>query len=186
MVETTQATPARLAQAIIRERTSMSQYPAPGEVPPPGQFGQPAYDQGQYGQPQYGQPAYGQPQYPPPPAGSYPAGQPMYPQQPSYGQPPGQFGSAPYGQQFYPPARVAKPTGWFVVNWLFFWPSAIYSLVSHWNKIDPAAYSGDLAGAQLHAAKVKKLGIIALCIGLALIVADIVYISTVASTLTTY
>jgi hypothetical protein len=62
------------------------------------------------------------------------------------------------------PATVEKPTGWFIVNWLLFWPTAIYSLVSHWNKIDPAAYSGDIAGAQFHAAKVKKHGIIALWI----------------------
>jgi hypothetical protein len=35
---------------------------------------------------------------------------------------------------------VQKPTGWFIVNWLFFWPTAIYSLVTHWNNIDRDLY----------------------------------------------
>jgi uncharacterized RDD family membrane protein YckC len=36
--------------------------PAPGQQPPPPQYGQPPYGQPQYGQPQYGQPQYAPPQ----------------------------------------------------------------------------------------------------------------------------
>jgi hypothetical protein len=124
-----------------------SAYPPPGYAggQPNQQYGQQPYGQQPYGQQPYGQQPYGQQpypgQYPPPPAG--------YP---------------PYG---YPPA-VPKPTGWFVVNWLFFWPTAIYSLVAHWSNIDRAAYAGDMASAQRHAQSVRRLGIWALCIGIAL------------------
>jgi hypothetical protein len=125
-----------------------AQQPAPGYQPPPSeppQYGQPQYGQPQYGPPQYGQQQYGQPQY----------------GQPQYGQPP--YGQPPYG--YYLPA-ISKPTGWFIVNWLFFWPTAIYSTVSHWSNIDRCGYAGDQAGAQRHAAAVKRLGIWALCIGI--------------------
>ncbi|GAB2455434.1 CD225/dispanin family protein [Jatrophihabitans fulvus] len=117
---------------------------------PYGQQGQPAqqYGQQQYGQPQYGQQPYGQPQQ------QY--GQP-YPQQ-QYGQP---YGNPAVG-------AVQKPTGWFVVNWLFFWPLAIYSLVSAWQNIDPALFRGDVATAQHHANRVKKFGQIALAIAIAI------------------
>jgi hypothetical protein len=78
---------------------------------------------------------------------------------------------------------VPKPTGWFIVNWLFFWPTAIYSLVKHWSNVDRAAYAGDLAGAQAHAAAVKRLGVWALCIGLTLwvliIILDVAVFATV-------
>jgi hypothetical protein len=153
------------------------QYGQPhGAYPPPGyqgsQYGQQPYGQQQYGQPQ--QPQYQQPQY------QQPYGQQQY-QQP-YGQ---QQYQQPYGQQQYqqpygypqpygyaPP--VQKPIGWFIVNWLFFWPSAIWSLVKHWNEIDRAAYTGDVPAAQRHAEAVKRLGIWALCIGIAWIVLAIV------------
>jgi interferon-induced transmembrane protein len=136
--------------------------------PPPGQYyGQPPYQPPvtAYGQPPYGQPgqAYGQPRYGQPPYGQPPYGQPPYGQQP-YGQQP--YGYPQPGYPGYGP-QVAKPTGWFVVNWLFFWPTAIYSLVKHWSEVDRAAYAGDLAGAQAHATAIKRLGIWALCIGIA-------------------
>jgi hypothetical protein len=115
------------------------------------QHAQQPYGQQQYGQPQYGQQQYGQQQY----------GQQQYAQQP-YGQ---QYGQPPYGQPYG--QSIAKPTGWFIVNWLFFWPLAIYSLVSHWSNIDRDAYMGNMAGAKAHADSVRKLGIIALCIGIA-------------------
>lgn len=107
-----------------------------------------------YGQPPYGQPPYGQQSY----------GQPPYQQPYGYGQPYGQY----YGQP------VAKPTGWFIVNWLFFWPLAIYSLVSHWNNIDRDVFMGNIVGARAHADSVRKLGIISLCIGIAWIVLVII------------
>ncbi|WP_375503975.1 CD225/dispanin family protein [uncultured Jatrophihabitans sp.] len=124
----------------------------------------------------YGQappPGYGQA---PPPA----YGQPPYAQ---YGQPPyGQYGQAPYGF-----AAVQKPTGWFVVNWLFFWPLAIYSLTSAWGNIDRALFVGDINGAQYQANRVKKFGIIALCIGIGWIALWLVIVVAVgASTSASY
>jgi hypothetical protein len=77
--------------------------------------------------------------------------------------PPMSYALPMHGRPVWSP-RIRKPTGWFIVNWLFFWPTAIYSLVAHWNNIDPAAYAGDIGRAQFHTAKVRKLGIIALCI----------------------
>ena len=131
--------------------------------PPPGQqpFGQqpqqpygqpPQYAQQPYGQQGYGQQGYGQQGYGQQPYGQQPYGQPGY----------GNPGYGGYG------AAVSKPTGWFVVNWLFFWPLAIYSLVSAWGNIDAALYAGDVAGAQYQANRVKKYGIIGLCVGLGL------------------
>lgn len=86
-------------------------------------------------------------------------------------------GPLPSGQQFHgdPPAYVAstikKPMGWLIVNWLCFWPTAVYSLSSHWTRIDPAVQAGDLKVAQLHARVVRDLGIIALCCVVAAVVA---------------
>jgi hypothetical protein len=188
-----------------------SEVPPPGQLgqPPQGEpaYGQPAYGQPAYGQPAYGQPAYGQPAYGQPAYGQPADGQPAYGQpaygQPAFGQPAPQYGQAPYNPAAFPPPGyppagyaqpgygqpaylappVAKPTGWFIVNWLFFWPTAIYSLVSHWNKIDPAAYAGDLATAQFHASKVKKQGIIALCIFGGLMVFYVILLVTVLSAL---
>ena len=69
---------------------------------------------------------------------------------------------------------MQKPVGWFIVNWLFLWPLAIYSLVSAWQNIDRALWAGDVRGAQHQADRVKKFGIIALCIGLGWIVLVVV------------
>ena len=81
-------------------------------------------------------------------------------------------------------AAVRKPTGWFVVNWLFFWPLAIYSLVSAWGNIDRALFAGDVQGAQYQADRVKKFGIIALCIGIVIIVLDIAVVASTGSSST--
>jgi hypothetical protein len=138
-----------------------SNQPLNMQKPDQPQNEQQPYGQQQYGQQQYGQQPYGQQQY-----GQQPYGQQQYGQQ-QYGQPYGQpygYAQPAYGQYGQP---VAKPTGWFIVNWLFFWPLAIYSLVSHWNNIDRDAYMGNIEGARAHAASVRRLGIIALCIGIA-------------------
>lgn len=126
-------------------------------------YGQQPYGQ-QPGQP-YGQQPYGQQpgQQPGQPYGQQQYGQQQYGQQPY-----GQYPQQPYGQGYPQPygaaGAVQKPTGWFVVNWLFFWPLAIYSLVSAWQNIDPALFRGDIAGAQYQADRVRKFGIIALCV----------------------
>lgn len=106
-----------------------------------------------------------------------PAPQPQQP--PAYGAGPGQYAPQPsaghqqgYAQQGYPmPGQYApqagygqpsgvqpfsKPTGWLIVNWLFFWPLAIYSLTSAWGNIDRALFAGDMAGAQYQSDRVKK------------------------------
>ena len=154
---------------------SYGQQPGQSAYPPPGYNAQ--YSQQQYGQQPYDQQAYGQQAYGQQYGQSY--GQQPYGQQ-AYGQP---YGQQPYGTPQYPPPGyppygypppVAKPVGWFVVNWLFFWPTAIYSLVAHWSNIDRAAYAGDLASAQQHAASVRRLGIWALCIGIGIFVLMIV------------
>jgi hypothetical protein len=113
--------------------------------------------------------------YPPPqqPPGSY-----GYPPAPGYG-----YGYPPPQQQGYGyPPMIAKPTGWFIVNWLFLWPLAIYSLVAHWNNIDRDLYDGNVAGAQQHAASVRKCGIIALCVSIGLFVLYIILAITLFAT----
>jgi hypothetical protein len=105
------------------------------------------------------------------PSGSQPPGRPPYPPPPqyAYGPYPPPYGPPGYG---WPP-QVDKHTGWFVVNWVFFWPLALYSLLSAYLNIDKALYAGDIAGAQHQAARVRKFGIIALCIGIAWMVVAI-------------
>ena len=142
----------------------------------------PLSDQPFSGQPAYSQPAYSQPMY------SQAANQPAvsYPPTPAYADqhqyqiaPPSGYPAPNYPQYAYPvnnypqagyqrPPEIDKHVGWFVINWLFFWPLAIYSLVSHFTKIDESAVRGDLAGAQEHAREVAKLGKLALLIGLLL------------------
>ncbi len=79
-----------------------------------------------------------------------------------------------YGQPYSPP--INKHVGWHVVNWLFFWPTAIYALVAHMLKIDESQRCGDFAGALEHARKVRTHGIVALCIGLAWIVLWVAFV----------
>lgn len=116
-------------------------------------------------------PAQGPPQYPPQQWGGG-----GYPPPPGYGPPPPGYGYP------HPYPAVAKPTGWFIVNWLFFWPTAIYSLVSHWNNIDRDLYHGNLAGAQEHARAVRKHGIIALCLNLGFVALWLVLFFTLFAT----
>lgn len=87
------------------------------------------------------------------------------------------------GQPFYgaptadAAAAISKPMGWLIVNWLCFWPTAVYSLGSHWSRIDPAVQAGELKVAQLHARVVRDLGIIALCcVGAAVVAYSIFFI----------
>jgi len=92
----------------------------------------------------------------PPPGHPYPP--PGYPYPPPYFAPP----------SGWPFPQFNKHLGWFIVNWLFFWPTAIYSTVAHFQKIDWALAIGDLASAREHAAAVRKHGIIALVLNLGL------------------
>ena len=160
-----------------------------GETPPPG-YAENPYGQAPYGQappPGYGQappPGYG---YPQAPYGQAPYGQAPYGQMPygpaPYGQMP--YGQAPYGAAPYG-AAVEKPIGWFIVNWLFFWPLAIYSLTSAWGNIDRALFVGDINGARYQADRVKKFGIIALCVGLGLSVLWFIVVVAIFSTAGSY
>lgn len=118
------------------------------------------------GQQPQGPPSQGYGYPPPPPSG--------YPPPPGYGWP-------PPGGYSYPP-MVDKPLGWFIVNWLFFWPTAIYSLVKHWNNIDRDLYYGNVPSAQAHASAVRRLGIIAIIINVALVVFWIVIAVTLFAT----
>lgn len=99
----------------------------------------------------------------------------------------GMYAPGPYPPAYYPyaPAAVTKPTGWFVVNWLFFWPLALYSLLSAWNKIDPAARIGDIAGAQRQVHRVRTFGIIGLCVGCTSFVLSVILLAVVATVVTT-
>jgi hypothetical protein len=147
--------------------------------------GQQPYGQQPYGQP-YGQQPYGQQPYGQQPYGQQPYGQQPYGQQP-YGQQPG------YPPQYPPPGWGTSPyampverhVGWFIVTWLFFWPLAVYSLVSAYRGIDRAVALGDVAGARYHAERVKKFGIVALAIGIGLMVLfvllDFLLLATVCS-----
>jgi hypothetical protein len=139
--------------------TKHPQQPQPPQQP---QYGQQPGPQQPYGY----QGGYQPGGYPPPPG--YP---PAYP-------PPG-YPPAGYG---YPPMAVNKHTGWFVVNWIFLWPLAIYSLVAHWTNIDRDLYFGNVAGAQRHAAAVRKCGIIALCISVGLLVLYLILAITLFAT----
>lgn len=109
---------------------------------------------------------------------------------PSRPAPPGDQGiyaPGPYPPGFYAyaPIAVRKPTGWFVVNWLLFWPLALYSLLSAWSKIDPALRIGDFANAQFQVRRVRTFGIIGLCVGCASFVLSVVLLVVVATIVTT-
>ena len=120
--------------------------------PQPGSHGQPHYGPQQYGQQQYGAP-YGQQ----PPYGGYQ-------QQPPYGYP-------PPGYSQYGPAGSPPPghLGWAITAVIFFWPLAIAAFINY-ARVEGRWYRGDAVGAQQASDSVKRYGIIALCIGLALIV----------------
>jgi hypothetical protein len=150
------------------ERGKAQQSPHGDQQPASGQYGQPPYSRPPYGQ--YGPPGYGPPPYGPPPYGPYgPSGQPPYgsPYPPPYGQPTG----AP------PPAHL----GWAITAVIFFWPLAIAAFINY-GRIESLWYRGDWAGAQRASASVKRYGVIALCIGIALGVLWIAFAATVIGT----
>jgi hypothetical protein len=120
---------------------------------------QPGYQQGypQPGYPQLGyQQGYAHQGYPPPPG----YGAPGY-GAPGYGPPPGNL-------------------GWAIAAIFLFWPLAIPAFINY-GRVEGAWYRGDPAGAQLASANVKKFGVIALCIGIALIVIWIIVTVAVVS-----
>jgi hypothetical protein len=139
--------------------------------PPPSGWGQPYPGQGYPGQ-QYPSQQYPGQQYP---GQGYPP--------PGYGPPPGY---PAYGAQQAYAAMVnfPKPTGWFIVTWIFLWPLAIYSLVSAWSNIDRALLVGDYAGAQYQAGRVRKFGIISLCVSIGIYVLMFVLFFVVFATAT--
>ncbi|WP_375477198.1 hypothetical protein [uncultured Jatrophihabitans sp.] len=152
-------------------------YPPPG-YPPPG-YAPPGYPAAGYPPPGYPAAGYAPPGYPPP---GYPAA--GYPTQPAGGY---AYSPPPYANPGQPGwAPLPKPTGWLVVSWLFLWPLGLYSLLSAWQNIDPAYFAGDLPRAQYQAGRVRKHGIIALCVGLGWIVLFIVVVSVSASVSTSY
>ncbi|WP_370054778.1 hypothetical protein [Leifsonia sp. EB41] len=71
------------------------------------------------------------------------------------------------------------------MNWLFFWPLALYSLLSAWNRIDPAVRVGEIAEAQRQVRRVRTFGIIGLCVGCASFVLSVVLLPMVASVVAT-
>jgi hypothetical protein len=120
------------------------------------QGGAPGQQPPPYGQqpPPYGQP-YGQGGYPPPYGSPYP---------PAYGQPAG----TP------PPGHL----GWAITAVVFFWPLAIAAFINY-SRVESLWYRGDWAGSQRASDSVKRFGVIALCIGLAIVVLYIALFATV-------
>lgn len=107
------------------------------------------------------------------------------PPQPPSSSPPGGYGYPPpygaaYGAWGYPDP-VDRHIGWFVVTWVFFWPLALYSLLSAFLTIDRALAAGDVAGARYQADRVRRFGIIALCVGLAWIVVVLAFFIAVGA-----
>src|SRR3954454_7007112 len=74
-----------------------------------------------------------------------------------------------------PPAAAAPVQNnlvWGILGLLFFWPVGIFALIKS-IKVNGLAAAGDTAGAQAAADSAKKLGIIALIVGLVLCVRGI-------------
>jgi hypothetical protein len=74
-----------------------------------------------------------------------------------------------------PPAAAAPVQNnlvWGILGLLFFWPVGIFALIKS-IKVSGLAAAGDTAGAQASADSAKKLGIIALVVGLVLCVCGI-------------
>lgn len=138
---------------------TQSGQPGPGAAPPPYAGGpQPGdYGQGQYGQGQYGQQPYGQyGPYGQQPYGGYQ--QPGYPPQ-GYGP----YGGRPMGSP--PPGHL----GWAITAVIFFWPLAIAAFINY-SRVESAWFRGDVDASMRASAAVKRYGVIALCIGLAIVV----------------
>ncbi|MDT4976805.1 MAG: hypothetical protein QOG98_2563 [Pseudonocardiales bacterium] len=138
-------------------------YPAQGypqQDDPQQAYAQQGYPQQGYAQQGYPQQGYPQPGYP----------QPGYPAQ---GYPPPGYGAPGYGP---PPGNL----GWAIAAIFLFWPLAIPAFINY-GRVESSWYRGDPAGAQLASANVRKFGIIALCIGIALIVIWIIVSVAVVS-----
>ena len=91
------------------------------------------------------------------------------------------FPSVQHGQQMTPyPATtgygrpgslrsVSSNWGWAVAACIFFWPLG-FSAVSAAGRVLPALLDGDTNAARTDSAKARRLGIIALCVSIGLIV----------------
>jgi hypothetical protein len=121
----------------------------------------------QQGYPQQGYPQQGYPQQ------GYP--QQGYPQQgyPQQGYRPPGYGVPGYGP---PPGNL----GWAIAAIFLFWPLAIPAFINY-GRVESSWLRGDPAGAQLASANVKKFGVIALCIGIALAIIWIIFTVAVVS-----
>jgi hypothetical protein len=136
----------------------------------------PADPNGQANQP-YGSQPYGAPPYGSQPYGSQPYGAPQYGQPPGY--PP--YG-APYGSSYGAPGQPPPGhLGWAITAVIFFWPLAIAAFINY-SRVESLWYRGDPAGAQRASDAVKRYGVIALCIGLAIIVLYAILAAAVLST----
>jgi hypothetical protein len=137
----------------------------PGNQPPPAPGTQP---------PPYASQPYGTPPPGSQPYASQPYGYPPYqPQYPPYGSPYGPAGQPPPGH-----------LGWAIVAILFFWPLAIAAFINY-GRVESRWYRGDIAGAQQASEAVKRYGVIALCIGLAIVVLYIIVFAAAFSTTST-
>jgi hypothetical protein len=67
---------------------------------------------------------------------------------------------------------------------IFFWPLAIASFINY-ARVESLWYRGDVAGSQRASDAVKRYGVIALCVGLAIIVLYIILAAAVLSGSTT-
>jgi hypothetical protein len=160
----------------------------PGTQPPP-------YASSPYGAPPYGsQPPGSQPPGSQPPGsqppGSQPPGSQPYGSQPYGSQQP--YGYQPYGTPYPPYGSQYAPSGqpppghlgWAITAILFFWPLAIAAFINY-SRVESRWYRGDPAGAQQASDAVKRYGIIALCVGLAIMVLYIIlFASAFVSTCT--
>jgi hypothetical protein len=121
----------------------------------------------------------------PPPYASQPYGSQPY-GAPPYGTPPGYppYGAPypPYASQYGPPGQPPPGhLGWAVTAVIFFWPLAIAAFINY-GRVESRWYRGDVVGAQQASEAVKRYGIIALCVGLAIIVLYIALFAAVFST----
>lgn len=121
----------------------------------------------------------------PPPYASQPYGSPPYGSQP-YGYQP--YGYQPYGTpqaQYGPPGQPPPGhLGWAITAIIFFWPLAIAAFINY-ARVESRWYRGDAYGAEQASQAVKRYGVIALCVGLAIMVLYIIMFAAVFSTSST-
>jgi hypothetical protein len=136
------------------------------DAPPPPQDpgNPPPYASQPYGTPPQGSQPYGSQQY------GYPTYPPQYP---------------PYGSPYGPPGQPPSGhLGWAITAIIFFWPLAIAAFINY-SRVEGRWYRGDFAGAQQASDAVKRYGVIALCVGLAIIVLYIILFAVAFSTTST-